>query len=91
MNSKRRRTQGEILEDTMAKVMKEQLTQELERETSELKQRLAAKEQEAASNLAASQILQQFIANGEAEMNEEGGVRLTPSKIRNLSNEDSFM
>ena len=48
--SKRRRTNNEILEDTMAQVMKDQLTQELEKETTELKQQLMMKQQEAASN-----------------------------------------
>ena len=75
----------------MAQVMKDQLTQELEKETTELKQQLMQRQQEAASNQAASQILSQFINDGQAEMDDRGQVRLTPNKIKNVDSVDSLM
>ena len=61
--------------------MREQISQELEDETKQLREALAQRDAQIASNEAASQILSQFIRNGEAEM-VDGQVRLTPSKQR---------
>ena len=53
VGAKRRRTKQEIVEQTVAEAMREQLSQELQEETNHLKQQLIQKEQQLASNEAA--------------------------------------
>ena len=55
-----------MVEDSVAGAMREQLQEEMKRETMSLKQQLIETEQEAANNRLAAQILTQFINDGKA-------------------------
>jgi len=88
VGSKRRRTRAEIEEDGLCAQIKEQINEDLERETASLKKQLVEKQQEANSNQNAAHILMQFISNGDAVMDEGGNVKLVPNHIKN---EESFM
>ena len=72
-----------MVDDGIAAQLRDQLADDLERETKNLQKRLADVEKEAASNRSAAQILTQFIENGDAELNDDGQVKLIPNRIRN--------
>ena len=61
-----------MVDDGIAAQLRDQLADDLERETKNLQKRLADVEKEAASNRSAAQILTQFIENGDAELNDDG-------------------
>ena len=65
----KRRT-AEIVEDGVAAAMREQMTQELEVESKNLRKRLEEQEKLSAPNQSASNILSQFIYDGHAELND---------------------
>ena len=61
--------------------MREQMTQELEHETKNLRKKLEDSQKEALSNQSAVNILKQFINENHAELNGQGQVRLVPNLI----------
>ena len=67
---------------------REKLSSEVARQTKSLKDQLAQKEAEAQNNSNAATILNQFISQGDAELDEMGQVVLTPNCIKN---EDSSL
>ena len=66
IGAKRRRNTAELVEDSVAEAMREQLQEDMKRETVSLKKQLIETEQEAANNRSAAQILTQFINDGKA-------------------------
>ena len=62
---------------------REKLSQEVERQTKNLKNELVKQEAEARNNLKAAEILSGFIHQGDAVVDEMGNVQLTPNRIRN--------
>ena len=70
IGAKRRRRTAEIVEDGVAAAMREQMTQELEVESKNLRKRLEEQEKLSASNQSAANILSQFIHDGHAELND---------------------
>ena len=57
IGSKRRRNPIEVVEDSVAAAMREQISEELKRETVSLKKQLIDTEKEAANNRSAAEIL----------------------------------
>ena len=64
IGSKRRRNTTEMVEDNVAAVMREQISEELKRETTSLKKQLIDTEKEAVNNRNAAEILTKFINDG---------------------------
>ena len=64
IGSKRRRNPIEVVEDSVAAAMREQISEELKRETVSLKKQLIDTEKEAANNRSAAEILTKFINDG---------------------------
>ena len=87
IGSKRRRKHTELVEDSIAAVMREQISEELKRETVSLKKQLIDTEKEAINNRNAAEILTKFINDGQAELNDNGEVRLIPNQIKNEESE----
>ena len=85
VGSKRRRRKTEIadLEDEVQQTYREQISQEVERQTKNLKNQLAQRESEARNNQNAASILNEFISKGDAAVDDMGNVILTPNRIRN--------
>ena len=80
---RRRKTEIEALEDQVQQNYREKLSQEVERQTKNLKNELAKQEAEARNNLKAAEILSGFIHQGDAAVDEMGNIILTPNRIRN--------
>ena len=87
IGSKRRRNPTEVVEDSVAAAMREQLSEELKRETVSLKKQLIDTEKEAANNRSAAEILTKFINDGQCELNDLGEVRMVPNQIKNEESE----
>ena len=87
IGSKRRRNPIEVVEDSVAAAMREQISEELKRETVSLKKQLIDTEKEAANNRSAAEILTKFINDGQAELNDLGEVKLVPNQIKNEESE----
>ena len=87
IGSKRRRNTAELVEDNVAAAMREQISEELKRETVSLKKQLIDTEKEAINNRNAAEILTKFIHDGQAEVNDQGEVRLLPNQIKNEESE----
>ena len=85
VGSKRRRRKTEIadLEEEVERTNREKISNEVERQTKNLKNQLAQQEHEARNNLKAAEILSGFIHRGDAAVDEMGNVILTPNRIRN--------
>ena len=85
VGSKRRRKKKEIaaLEEEVEKSYREKISQEVERQTKNLKNQLAQQEHEARNNMKAAEILSGFIHQGDAAVDEMGNVVLTPNRIKN--------
>ena len=64
IGSKRRRNTTEMVEDNVAAAMREQISEELKRETISLKKQLIDTEKEAVNNRNAAEILTKFINDG---------------------------
>ena len=80
---KRRKADIEQLESQAENAFRDRLSQEVERQTKNLRNQLAQREQESQNNQNAASILSQFINSGDAQINEHGEVVLTPNRIKN--------
>ena len=74
VGSKRRRRKTEIdaLEDEVQQSYRDKLSQEVERQTKNLKSQLAEREHEARNNQNAATILNEFIQKGDAAVDDMG-------------------
>ena len=91
INSKRRKRKNDGLEDPVELAFREQLSQEVERQTKSLKNQLAQKEHEARNNQSAAEILSGFINKGDLALDERGQVVLTPNRIKNHDEDEDSM
>ena len=78
INSKRRKKKTEMLEQQVQQSYRDQINEEVARQTKTLKSQLIEKEAEAQSNQNVASILSEFIRQGDAAIDDMGQVTPKP-------------